>query len=494
MPVQSYICKNLLSAVRKPDVVRDLLSKELSKGYLIGPFDKPPFNIYRINPLGIAERKYSKKQRLIVDLSAPHNNDTHFSLNSLIDKSEYSVSYTRIDDAIEIIKRLGRGSLMNKTDIVDAFKLLPIRVDLWRFHGVKWDEKYYFFTRICFGSRSSPKLFTLLSKVIHFIATNNCHIREFLYLLDDFLSIDPPGNDGIQTMCSLTHLFRVLNISIHPDKTLSPDSVLVFLGITLDSNKMQASLPREKIDRIMDILNQFTDKRSVTKRELLSLLGQLNYASRIILPGRSFVSYLLSLAHSIKELHHHVKLNKDCQSDINMWKYFLGYWNGISFFYDSYLTDASDIELFTDASGSYGYGAFYQGKWFSVPWPVDLPKVGEDDMSIAFMELVPIVTAVNIWSQTWCRKRICFHSDNQSTINIIKKGRSTSPLIMKLMRRLTLCCAMGNFTVSAIFLPGRLNVIADALSRSQLDKFRALAPHAEKLPTAVPPIHQLYFN
>ena len=325
-------------------------------------------------------------------------------------------------------------------------------------------------------------------------ATNNCHIRELLYLLDDFLSIDPPGNDGIQTMCSLTHLFRVLNIPIHPDKTLGPDSVMVFLGITLDSNKMQASLPREKIDRIMDILNQFTDKRSVTKRELLSLLGHLNYASRIILPGRSFVSYLLSLAHSVKELHHHVKLNKDCQSDINMWKYFLGYWNGISFFYDSYLTDASDIKLFTDASGSYGYGAFYQGKWFSVPWPVDLPKLGEDDMSIAFMELVPIVTAVNIWSQTWGRKRICFHSDNQSTINIIKKGRSTSPLIMKLMRRLTLCCAMGNFTVSAIFLPGRLNVIADALSRSQLDKFRALAPHAEKLPTAVPPIHQLYFN
>ena len=203
------------------------------------PFDKPPFDIYRINPLGIAERKYSKKQRLIVDLSAPHNNDTHFSLNSLIDKADYSVSDSRIDDAILIIKRLGPGSLMNKTDIVDASKLLPIRVDLWRIHGVKWDEKYYFFILICFGSRNSPKLFTLLSKAIHFIATNNCHIRELLYMLDYFLSIDPPGdtgNDGFQTMCSLTHLFRVLNIPIHPDKTLGPHSVMVFLGITLDSN------------------------------------------------------------------------------------------------------------------------------------------------------------------------------------------------------------------------------------------------------------------
>ena len=110
---------------------------------------------------------------------------------------------------------------------------------------MKWDEKYYFFTRICFGSRSSPKLFTLLSKVIHFIATNNCLIRELLYLLDDFLSIDPPGNDGIQTICLLTHLFRLLNIPIHPEKTLGPDSVMVFLSITLDSNKMQASAVRK---------------------------------------------------------------------------------------------------------------------------------------------------------------------------------------------------------------------------------------------------------
>ena len=91
MPTQSYSCKYLLSAIRNPETVSDLLSNELKKGYIIGPFDEPPFGIYRINPLGIhvAERKYSKKKRLIIDLSVPHNSDAHLSL---IDKSEYSVS------------------------------------------------------------------------------------------------------------------------------------------------------------------------------------------------------------------------------------------------------------------------------------------------------------------------------------------------------------------------------------------------------------------
>ena len=120
-PTKSYTCKNLLSATRNPEVVSDLLSTEVKNGYVIGPFSEPPFEIYRINPLGIAERKYSHKKRLIVDLSAPHNIDTHQSLNSLIDKSEYSVKYTRIDDAIDVIKRFGVGSVMNKTDVVSGY-------------------------------------------------------------------------------------------------------------------------------------------------------------------------------------------------------------------------------------------------------------------------------------------------------------------------------------------------------------------------------------
>ena len=195
--------------------------------------------------------------------------------------------------------------------------------------------KYYFWTRLCFGSRSSPKLFTLLSKAFHFIATQNYKIRELLYLLDVFLTIDPPGDEGIRSRCLLTHIFSMLNIPVHPVKTLVPDTIMIFLSITLDSNSMQASLPREKIDRILQILSQFSDKRSMSKRDLLSLLGHLKNASRIVIPGRSFVSYLLSLARSVKELYHHVNLNQKCRSDINIWKYFLTNWNGISFFYES---------------------------------------------------------------------------------------------------------------------------------------------------------------
>ena len=70
--------------------------------YLYGPFEEIPFEQYRINPLGIAESKYSKKKRLIVNMSAPHNDEDNPSLNNLIEKSEFSLSYVTMDDAIQL--------------------------------------------------------------------------------------------------------------------------------------------------------------------------------------------------------------------------------------------------------------------------------------------------------------------------------------------------------------------------------------------------------
>ena len=93
-------CRNNLSARSQPNVVNELLRKECENGFMYGPFDTLPFSSYRVSPLGVAEGKYSKKKRLILDLSAPHQSDIHFSINELIDKDTCSMSYVKIDNAI----------------------------------------------------------------------------------------------------------------------------------------------------------------------------------------------------------------------------------------------------------------------------------------------------------------------------------------------------------------------------------------------------------
>jgi hypothetical protein len=76
----------------------------------------------------------------------------------------------------------------------------------------------------------------------------------------------------------------------------------------------------------------------------------------------------LNIAHSVKELHHHVSITAGCRQ-------YLEQWNGISFFIEDKLITASDYDLFTDASSKCGFGGYFQNRWFQGVWP-DEVKLG----------------------------------------------------------------------------------------------------------------------
>ena len=105
-------CLNALSARKNAPDVEQLIETECRKGFLYGPFDSPPFEHYRVSPLGIAIGKYSGKKRLVVvDLSSPHEDPHNVSINELIDKESCSLTYVRLDDAIKAICLHGKGPL-----------------------------------------------------------------------------------------------------------------------------------------------------------------------------------------------------------------------------------------------------------------------------------------------------------------------------------------------------------------------------------------------
>ena len=149
------------------------------------------------------------------------------------------------------------------------------------------------------------------------------------------------------------------------------------------------------------------------------------------------------------------------------------------------LTQAPNINFYTDASGTSGYGAYYHPEWFRGDWePCQL--LCNKGISIAYQELFPIVLAALLWGAHWSRKRILVLCDNEGTVTVINSGTSKSPVMANLLRHLVLCSMQCNFLVRAKHLPGRNNPIADALSRNQVQRFRRLAPNAHLLPTPIP--------
>ena len=155
----------MLSARKNPEVIDELLAQECNKGYLYGPFNELLFESYRVSSLGLAVGKYSGKKRLIVDLSSPHNDAHHVSVNELIDKDSCSLTYVKIDDAIKAICQHGPGALMCKIDIANSFKQLAIKPSQWPFFCVKWKQLYYVFVKLAFGCRSRLGYLTLYLKL-----------------------------------------------------------------------------------------------------------------------------------------------------------------------------------------------------------------------------------------------------------------------------------------------------------------------------------------
>ena len=55
-------------------------------------------------------------------------------------------------------------------------------------------------------------------------------------------------------------------------------------------------------------------------------------------------------------------------------------------------SDKANMKLYTDASGTEGWGAFWSGRWLQARW-----SPTQADMPILWKELFAIVSAVNSW-------------------------------------------------------------------------------------------------
>ncbi len=103
--------------------------------------------------------------------------------------------------------------------------------------------------------------------------------------------------------------FHTINIPIAKGKTQGPSQVIEFMGILLDTIKMQARLPQDNVNRLQTTLEQFQHRRSCTLKELQSLIGTLNFACGVVPPGRSSLQRMIDLKRNVQKPHHHIKLS-----------------------------------------------------------------------------------------------------------------------------------------------------------------------------------------
>ena len=128
----------------------------------------------------------------------------------------------------------------------------------------------------------------------------------------------------IQEVC------RITGTPLEMEKVEGPASCLAFLGLELNTVKMEIRLPAEKLSHLRQLTSECKGRKAGKKRDVLSLIGSLSHACKAVRQGRSFLRRLITLASSVQRLDHYVRLNATAQSDIHWWFQFAKCWNGIS--------------------------------------------------------------------------------------------------------------------------------------------------------------------
>lgn len=164
-------------------------------------------------------------------------------------------------------------------------------------------------------------------------------VTRCVHILDDFLFIGLPNSSKCYSaLMSFYQLAQDIGLPIKSSKTVLPTPTLTFLGLELDTEKFEIRLPQDKLVSLREEVLKLKSQKSATLKQLQSLIGMLNFACNIVLPGRTFLRRLIDLTVGLKKPYHHRGLNSEAKADLNAWGLFLDHFNGKAPFYQASFT------------------------------------------------------------------------------------------------------------------------------------------------------------
>lgn len=201
-------------------------------------------------------------------MSSPHGH----SINDGISPELASIRYASVDDAVQHILQLGRGTKLVKLDLKSAYRIIPVHPHDQHLLAISWEGKIYVDRALPFGLRSAPKIFSAVADMITW-ALHCAGINNQIHYLDDFLFMGAPDTEeGAQALAIAQEVLQHLGVPVAAHKTEGPSTLVAFLGILIDSERFELRFPTENIQRLKSLLASWSSRKACTRRELESLL------------------------------------------------------------------------------------------------------------------------------------------------------------------------------------------------------------------------------
>ena len=447
-PAEMHNYNSTTNPAAREKVEASLLS-EIEAGNYVPVPNKPTI----VSALGAVPKPDSDDLRLIHDCSMPPKKGVNTYIN--IEKQKFQT----IDDAVSVIKK---GYYLAKVDLRHAYRSVPTHPSNYHEMGLKWKFKgarcytYFVDTRLPFGGKSAPGIFHRLTQAVRRMMQR----RGFVVIvyLDDFLVVAETKEECQEAYDTLCSLLLTLGFQLSNNKLVPPCQQLIFLGVLFNTLNLTLSLPPAKLLQLSEVVSSFMSRTRASKRQLQQLAGRLNWACKVVFGGRTFLRRVLDLMNSLPTPASQCRLSLDFHRDMVWWHEFLDTFNGQCEFHD--LRPITDLQ--TDACTE-GVGAFHCGDWFYSNFYVDHPELAH--FHINYKEALCVVFAAMRWAPYWSNKTVHVFCDNTAAVAMLNKATTRSPLMMVFLRKLFWLSATYNFRLKAFHVPGRLNIMADHVSR-----------------------------
>ena len=144
--------------------------------------------------------------------------------------------------------------------------------------GVRWNDYCYVDRLFPFGLRSAPKIFSAVANGLQWILTQHgiTHILHYL------IFVAASMGQAMRQKHTLVSNFQCLGVPLEQSKLVGPSTCLTFLGIEVNTKALLLHLPQEKLAQLKQDLSHCILRKTINKRELQTLTGLLQFATKAI--------------------------------------------------------------------------------------------------------------------------------------------------------------------------------------------------------------------
>ncbi|PIK38121.1 hypothetical protein BSL78_25033 [Apostichopus japonicus] len=348
-------------------------------------------------------------------------------------------------------------------DLRDAYLHILVHKDHRRFLTFRYAEQDYQFRALPFGLSTAPRVFTRIAgAVVSYLRRRG--VTLYVYL-DDWLVVGSSQSEAADNVHKTLHTLRELGWIVNEKKSrLSPTQTTQFLGAILDFSAGVARPSEERITAVRTTTQQILSHQESPKMMWLRALGLMASLVDVVrlcrLHMRPLQLHLLKSADPTDpDMTTPIHRSEETTQHLRWWLDPDNWSQGVPFTIELPMTSVT-----TDASLT-GWGAHWSNR---TAWGTWSPT--ERSFHINILEMIAVKRALETFNEHIQGTITTVFTDNTTVVAYInRQGGTHSEKLCRLAWEVITAAEDSGTILRASHIAGKLNVMADALSRGHLD-------------------------